>query len=204
MNLGERVSEWAEQNASVKALVLIGSRARSDVDQVWRADSQSDWDFQVITSRPAIFLNADWTNCLGLELQTYALRRASLGGVPKQTAIFKEAEADFVILSSTTLVLARLAINIGIHKRSVSLRRRLQDLAVVIRPGWHFLKGKSSWEPFYLSVVRNVTDARLDDESVRRLADGFVCDALWTQRKIERGEFLAAQRAFHRNLLETN
>ena len=36
------------------------------------------------------------------------------------------------------------------------------------------------------------------------LADGFVCDYLWTIRKIERGELLAAQRMLHRSLAETN
>jgi hypothetical protein len=80
----------------------------------------------------------------------------------------------------------------------------LQDLAVVIRPGWRFWKGAKQWEPFYDRVVAAVADRRIDDREARALADGFVCDATWTCRKIERGEFLAAQRMLHRALAETN
>jgi hypothetical protein len=204
MNFGERVSRWAESESFVEALVLIGSQARSESDQIWKSDSQSDWDFQVITSRPEMFLDSAWAKSLGCEIRTYAVRRAALGDVAKPTVIFDGAEADFVILSSRTLKMARAAVQWGIHRRSKIIEQKLRSLAVVIRPGWKFLKGGDKWAPFFEEVVAEISDPRLSDDDIRRLADVFVCDVVWMRRKLDRGEFLAAQRAYHHCLLETN
>lgn len=204
MNLGDRVRNWADQETSVKAVVLIGSRVRCSDDRIWRADAKSDWDFQIITSRPELFENAGWTTSLGCPPLTYAVRRAAIGGVPKVAALFEETEADFVIVPTWKLMACRVAVAFGFHNRSDSLYRKLQDLAVVVRPGWLFLKGKKNWDPFYRRVVTDVKDPRMDDIEVRNLAEGFVCDAVWTKRKIERGEWLAAQRMIHHSLAETN
>lgn len=204
MNLGERVAAWADSEPSVKAVVLIGSRVRSDADVIWRADPHSDWDFQIIASDPKLFTDSRWTESLGIPLHTYVVRRAAIGGVPKVAALFQGVEADFVILPNRTLNLAKLAVGLGLHRRSERIKRGLQDLALIARPGWRFLKGGPTWEPFYRRVVNDLADARLDDQDVRRLADGFVCDARWVSRKIDRGEYLAAQRAIHTSLVETN
>ena len=80
----------------------------------------------------------------------------------------------------------------------------MQDIAEVIRPGWRFLKGEERWGPLYRRAVAEVTDPHLDDAAVKRLAEGFVCDYVWTVRKMARGEFLTAQRMIHRELAEVN
>ena len=90
------------------------------------------------------------------------------------------------------------------HRTSAEFVRTVQDLAVVIRPGWRFLKGADEWEPFYRKVVNEVVDPRLGDAQIMNLAEGFVCDFIWTRRKIVRGELIAAQRMLHRSLAETN
>lgn len=204
MDLGEKMAEWAQAEPSVDGLVLIGSRVRAAEDLVWRADSQSDWDFQIITRQPEMFLTREWTQRLGLGLRVYAARRAAIGGVPKVAALFDTAEADFVIAPFDFLDRMRRGIASGEHHASADFVRTVQDLAVVIRPGWRFLKGRAEWEPFYETVVRDIADPRLNDAQVVSLAEGFVCDAVWVRRKIDRGELLAAQRMVHRSLAETN
>lgn len=204
MTFADRMAAWAENEPSVRALVLIGSQTRAASDQVWKADAQSDWDFQIITSRVDLFEDASWTAALGLKLHTYAVRRAAIGGVPKIAALFAGAEADFVILPLAKLNPWRIAVARSEHHRSPVLQRQLQDLAVVVRPGWRFIKGAKTWEPLYQRAVAEIADPRLDDAAVCGLADGFVCDAVWTARKVERGEWLAAQRMLHRSLAETN
>ncbi|MSU25015.1 MAG: hypothetical protein EXS32_14505 [Opitutus sp.] len=139
-----------------------------------------------------------------MPLRTYAVRIARLGAVPKIAVLFAGAEADLVIQPAAKLRLARLAMALGLHRREGAVRRRLQELAVVIRPGWKFLKGAEAWEPFYRRVVAEVPDARLNGAELQALADGFVIDAVWTVRKIERGELLAAQRMIQRELAEVN
>jgi hypothetical protein len=204
MNLAERVAAWSANQPSVEALVLIGSRVRHQNDVIWQPDAQSDWDFQVIASRKDIFRTSAWAKTLGLTLHTYCVRTAMIGGVPKVAALFDGEESDFVILPAGLMNFSRIAVQFGLHRRSYFLRRKLQDLAVIVRPGWRFLKGGQKWDHFYKQIVAGISDPRLDDVAVRNLADSFICDAVWTMRKIARGEFLAAQRMLHRSLAETN
>jgi hypothetical protein len=204
-NFADIVAAWAQREPSVQALVLIGSQSRRPDDPVWRADAQSDWDFQIITSNPQLFADAAWTRGLaGAEVRAYAVREARLGDVPKIAAVFAGAEADFVILPAARLDQLKQATELGQHSSAGEVRRNLQSVAVVLRPGWRFLKGAETWEPYYRWIVAEVPDPRLDDAAARSLAEGFVCDYVWTLRKLERGELLAAQRMLHRELAETN
>ena len=199
------MAAWARAHPDVQALVLIGSRQRSETDAVWKADPNSDWDFQIITRRPQLFADAAWVEQLpGVEVRAYASRVARIGGVPKVNALFAGAEADFVILPAGMMRMLRWLVALGFHRRSPKLRRGLQDLAIVIRPGWKFLHGEKTWDPFYRKVVAEVPDARLSDEGARQLAQVFACEQVWTLRKIARGELVAAQRMLHRELVETN
>lgn len=196
--------EWALTEPSVDGLVLIGSRVRAVEDEVWRADAQSDWDFQIITKQPDMFLTRDWAERLGGGLRVYTVRRAAIGGVPKAAALFDEAEADFIVAPFELLDRLRRGVMQGEHHTSPEFVRTVQDLAVVIRPGWRFLKGAAEWEPFYEKTVKEVADARLSDAQIMNIAEGFVADFVWTRRKIARGELIAAQRMLHRSLAETN
>jgi hypothetical protein len=204
-NLAEIVSAWAAKTPSVSALTLFGSRVRPGSDASAAADEGSDWDFQIISSDPRMFAGRSWADSLaGARLRVYAPRMTRFGRVPKVNALFEGAEADFVIIPAQTLRLARFLVSLGLHRREGLLRRRLRDLAIVIRPGWRFLKGREKWEGFYRRVVDEVDDARLGDAEVLGLASVFVCDYAWTLRKIGRGELVAAQRMLHFELVETN
>jgi hypothetical protein len=124
--------------------------------------------------------------------------------VPKINAVFSNAEADFVIIPTISARLLRLCILLGLHRSAGRVRRHVQELAEVIRPGWRFLKGGNRWGNLYSRAVDDVTDPRLSDEDVRQLAEGFVCDYIWIVRKIARGELMTAQRMLHLGLAETN
>ena len=205
LDFGEAMTQWADRNPAISGLVLIGSRERPETDELWRADAYSDWDFQVITSKPRQFEDASWARDIpGFELRAYAVRPAIIGMVPKVNAVFSNAEADFVIIPAISARLLRLCIALGLHRAEGRVRRRVQDLAEVIRPGWRFLRGGKTWGSLYRRAVNEVTDPRLSDEEIRRIAEGFVCDYIWVIRKIARGELRAAQRMFYRELLEGN
>ncbi len=199
------MAAWAARQSSVKALVLFGSRAREKSDPIWSPDAQSDWDFQIITSQPCKYLDALWLReVTEMKVRAYAVRTPRVGAMPKINTVLEGAEADFVILPSRVLSLAKFAANLGLHRRAGRVRRGLQDLSIVIRPGYRFLKGGETWEPFYRKVINEVPDPRLEDAEIRNLAEAFVCDYLWAIQKLERGELLAVQRVLHRELAETN
>jgi hypothetical protein len=205
LDFGEAMAQWANRNPTISGLVLIGSRAHSDTDSLLRADAHSDWDFQIIASKPKQFDNASWTKDIsGFQLRAYAVRTAIIGGVPKVNAVFSGVEADFVIIPTISARLLRFCIALGLHRSEGRVRRHVQDLAEVIRPGWRFLKGQKSWGRLYRRAVDDVSDPRLSNEDLRRLAEGFVCDYIWTVRKIDRGELMAAQRMLRLGLAETN
>lgn len=204
MSFSEIFSGWFQQEPTIHGVALIGSRARAPEDQIWQADAQSDWDFHIICSDPELFVTPEWAKRIGLSVHAYALRQAALGGVPKITAVLGETEVDIVLIPLNRIEPLRDAVARGEHLVSPELARTLQDLAIVARPGWRFLKGAEAWEPLYAQVVAEIADQRLNDPEVCNLAETFVCDWVWTRRKIERGEWIAAQRMIHRNLVETN
>ncbi len=201
----EIIASWGQLQPAISGIVLIGSRQRSTDDTIWRSDLDSDWDFHIVTSNPNLFLDDQWTKALkGIDVRVYSARMTRIGSVPKVNAIFSNAEADLVIIPSRIVRMARFLTKFGWHHRAGRVRQFLQDLAVVVRPGFRFLKDTNRWEAFYRFAVNAVSDARLSDDGARKIADGFVCDYIWTVRKISRGEYFAAQRMLHRELMETN
>jgi hypothetical protein len=77
-------------------------------------------------------------------------------------------------------------------------------LAMVLAPGYRFLKGSQSWAKLFEKIAFEVRPQRLNNRDICNMADGFVCDYISARRKITRGELLAAQRWLHCNLAETN
>jgi hypothetical protein len=204
-DLGAVMSEWAKAEPTVSGLVLIGSRVRAAADALELADVHSDWDFHVIASGSRMFLDDAWTRSLqGFPPKAYVARSAVIGGVPKVNLVFADTEADLVIIPAKFLRLLRLLAALGRHRRPGWTQRRMQDIAEVIRPGWRFLVGEEQWGPLYRRAVAEVTDPHLSDKAVRQLADGFVCDYVWTERKLARGEYHTAKRMLYRELAEVN
>lgn len=194
---------WARREPSVVGLVLIGSRCRSSVD-VAAADRFSDWDYQVVTSRPGLFSDRAWLRAAGLpEPLAYTARLGRLARVSKVTAIFPGAELDLVLLPAGKLRHARWVRTLGFGAL-LARNAALGELALVLRPGHRVIKGGAGWEDFFQWIVTVAPPPRIDDREVAALAEGFVCDYVSTCQKIERGELHAAQRWLHANLAEVN
>lgn len=204
-DLSETIGAWARRVPSVRALVLIGSRLKDCSDPLSGPTSSSDWDLQIFPSRPGLFRRADWLAAAGHpRVAGYVVRKPLWGGGFKVNLLLHDIQADLMIIPSVRMRMLKVAMAMGAHRRSGATRRWLQTFAGIIRPGWRFLKGAPWLEPLYDRVVAELPDHRLSDADVRQLAAGFVCDYLWTVRKIESGELLAAQRMLHLGLAEAN
>lgn len=203
--IGPAIIQWARREPSVAALVLIGSRARASTSNLDSADEFSDWDFQVIASRPGIFDSRDWLRTAGLgEPLAYAVRLGRLGTATKISVVLRGGEIDLVVLPLRRLRSARLLLKLGLAKRLTALQHAMSGLATVLRDGYSIVVGEAQWGEFLNRVAVEFKPLRLSDSAIQTLAEGFVCDYVSTRHKIERGELLAAQRWIHLQLAEVN
>lgn len=199
-----RVVVWAKTESAVRVLVLIGSRARGELTDAG-ANCDSDWDFQIITSRPEEFATGRWTVALGLPGPVrYIYRRGRLDLVDKVTIISSEGIVDLVILPYAHVLLLRMLLLAKLHRRVRSASKATSSFAAVLKGGFALLKGSEGWRKFLNALQNEGGSSMLDQKRICALADGFYSDYLSTCAKIRHGELLAAQRWLHCNLAEVN
>jgi hypothetical protein len=191
------VAAWAQAQPDVRALVQIGSRVQPGA----RPDAWSDFDYQLITTRPERYRDGAFARGLG-DCWAHGVE-ASFGSVLKVKAVYAGAlEADFVILRHLEVRLALLALRWPAAARCWPRRlaEGVQSLRIVAGPGWKVIKGGPAWERRYgrLSALR----PDLTAGEFGRLCGRFWSQAAWAAKKAQRGEFLASQRALHLCLLE--
>lgn len=107
--LEQNIISWANRQPDIRAIIVIGSRAREDHP----ADDWSDLDLIIFTSHPSAYLSTtEWLAELGevwLECLNYTAR-----GDPEWLALFAGAvKADFVLVtipedSATSLTLQQM------------------------------------------------------------------------------------------------
>jgi hypothetical protein len=183
-------------------MIIVGSRAHQPGD-VSRADEWSDWDFQIVTSKPQLFETQDWTRAAGLpQPLIYVNRRGRLGHTDKVSAIFAEADLDLVLIPAGQLLALRWLILTGLAGYMPRARSAIKDLSTVLRHGHHFVKKNLKLEKLYAYLTSTSILEFLEDDVICQIADGYVCDYVSTFQKVRRGEFLAAQRWLHVNLSE--
>jgi aminoglycoside 6-adenylyltransferase len=160
------VTRWARAREDVHALVLVGSRARTREP----ADAWSDHDFVVVVDDDAPFLDsADWVGELGTRLLTF-VEPAAAGGVQERRVLFADgADADF-----TFVALARLD--------AVAAR---PDVLGVFARGYRVLVDDG--------VLGDLPTAPVSaEEDFPALVHEFWYRAIWTARKLRRGELHVA------------
>jgi len=204
VTLLDSLRAWMKDQADIRVAAVFGSHARALSGEGQPADPWSDVDLQIVTTNPGRYRDRAWTTQLaGQQLHAYAVRPV-FGGVQKATALFSGGEADFVVVPYRRLWLGRLAFNLGLHKRVSSIERGLGEFALVMSFGQVVLKGGPRWQEFYARAVKEVPLAHLTDEEAAALAEGAYVDGSAMLSKLERGEFVAAQRWLHRSMIEAN
>ncbi len=191
------VSRWAHSREDIRALVQIGSRVQGGA----AVDAWSDYDYQLITTKPANYRDGSFSLELG---PCWAFGgHVAFGNSVKVTAVYEGAlEADFVVLRHVEVVIAMLAIRWP-GSRALwprALRRGVEDLRIVAAPGWKVIKGGRLWESRYSRITP--FRAALTSTEFERLCGEFWAQAVWAAKKAARGEFRASQRGIHEHLVE--
>ena len=192
------------RSASVKALLLIGSRARTGVS-IGGSDIGSDWDFQVVSDDVGAFMDSGWLMREDIgEPLAYIARMARLGSVHKVSAVFEDGELDLVIIPAIWLHVSSALFRLNVVDYFPTASVALRNLGAVWKGGVNVIKGGASVRFLIASVESLANAGRLDDRQVCDLANGFVCDYVSAKRKLQRGEMVAVQRWLHVYLAEVN
>lgn len=203
-SLGAKFSSWAHRSRSLEVLILLGSRARTGT-RVGAADNRSDWDFQVVSTSPSMFDDSAWAIDAGLaNALVYTSRPGRLGRVKKISGVFVQGEIDIALLPIAWMRVGKMLNRLKVGHQIAHVRSALGELSMVLAPGYQVLKGSLGWQRFFRDVVRGYPPSRLDNPAVIAAAQCFLCDYMSTFSKIDRGEFIAAQRWLHTQLAEVN
>ncbi len=194
-----RVAAWAAARDDVAALVQIGSRVQAG----GAADAWSDYDFQLVTRAPRAY--DDPSAAAGLGDCWAVSSQPAFGGVRKLTVVLAGAvEADFAILPLLPVRVAFAALRFPALAGAwpAPLRAGVRDLRIVAAPGWRVVKGGPAWERRYARLGPAVPWPVPTAADLAAHVAAFDAGLVWVVKKLRRGEGRAAQREFHRTLLE--
>jgi aminoglycoside 6-adenylyltransferase len=170
--LEPQLVRWGEQEENVRALAIVGSRARTEVP----ADEWSDWDVVVFARDPAALLVLEnWVATFGRPRLTF-LEPTAVGDQLERRVLYEDGtDVDFAIVPVELLEhpavahVASRGIRVLLDKEG-ELGRRLADLPEPAPP------------------------LPPDEASLRELTADFFYHAVWAARKLRRGEVFTAKR----------
>jgi hypothetical protein len=193
------LAAWARSQDDIRALVQIGSRVQEGAS----VDPWSDYDYQLITTRPERYRDGSFCRALGT---TWAIgAQVAFGNSIKVTAVFEGAlEADFVVLRHLDVLIATTALRWPGSERFWPriLSRGVADLRIIVSPGWKVIKGGAPWMARYSRIAP--LRAELTESEFNRLCGEFWAQTVWAAKKAARGEFRASQRAVHGQLIDAS
>jgi aminoglycoside 6-adenylyltransferase len=169
------VGEWAASRADVQAAVVVGSQARTDVP----ADRWSDLDVILIVDDPATYAeDASWVHEFGEPLLTF-LEPTALGDQRERRVLYETGEdVDFPLIPLSAL--DRLESS--------------DNAAHLLRRGFRVLVDKIELEPRLrrIAAATDPSHAAPSQHELTELASDFWYHALWTAKKLRRGEVYTA------------
>lgn len=162
----DEVAAWARERDDVRAVVLVGSRARTEEP----ADEHSDVDLVLFVDAPERYLrDPAWLRRFGEPLLTF-VEPTGVGGFEERRVLFADGlEVDFVVLPAAA---------------ASSLP------AEVLRRGFRVLHDEIGLD---LTTRDEATPAPPTQAQVDQLSHDAWYHLLWAAKKLRRGELLLAK-----------
>jgi aminoglycoside 6-adenylyltransferase len=164
------LSGWAAAHPGVRAVVLVGSQARSEVP----ADEYSDVDVAIFADEPAELLaDADWPGIFGEPLLTF-LEPTAVGGQLERRVLFRDGlEVDFSVFPAA------------------GLEELLADpgAAATLARGYRILHDELGLGEHLAALSPPAAEMRELDE----IGQDFWYHAIWAAKKWRRGEAMVAR-----------
>jgi aminoglycoside 6-adenylyltransferase len=178
MDLLAAVAAWAERRPDVRAVLLVGSRARTAMP----ADRWSDHDLVLIVDDPAPYLDdAEWVGELGRsgpgEPVLTFLEPTATGGLTERRVLFAGGvDADFSIAPVAAMDVATLP----------------PDVRGVLARGCRVLVDKIGLSERIAALPPPEPDGPPTQQALDQLSNDFWYHVLWTAKKARRGELWIA------------
>jgi aminoglycoside 6-adenylyltransferase len=168
---------WAEKRSDVRALLLVGSHARSDMP----ADEWSDVDLTLVVDEPAPYLgDGEWLEEFGPPLLTF-VEPTPVGGAFERRVLYENGlDVDVVVVTPEWLQHAAAA----------------AETARVLKRGARLLVDKIGLGELLAEATSREPELSPPAEhELSELASDFWYHAVWAARKLARGEVLMAKRS---------
>jgi aminoglycoside 6-adenylyltransferase len=175
----ERFVKWAENRLDIKAVVVVGSRARAEQP----ADEWADLDILVVTSNPTYYLTeTDWINNIGEYWLTFLEPTAV--GIETERRILFEGGLD-VDLAIFPLKILQNFIQKGIPQELMA------QVADTFGRGARILIDKDGLSAQFLKLIPSAEKLAYhpptESEFLQTVND-FLYHAVWTAKHLRRGE----------------
>ncbi len=177
----QRFLAWARPQPDVRAVMIVGSRARSTDHP---ADAFSDLDLVVVSTDPDRYLSeTDWLEPLGTPWLTFLEKQAVGEGLERRVLFEGALDVDFVPLPIEAV--SRMA-----------LEGWPPEVAAVLRRGFKLVLDK---DDLLGRLTRGVPDMALSFASPRTqeeflaVCQDFLYHAVWAAKKLRRGELWIAK-----------
>jgi aminoglycoside 6-adenylyltransferase len=167
------VADWASERDDVRAAIVVGSRARTDTP----ADRWSDLDIILIVDDPAPYAeSAAWVSEFGTPALTFL--EETLLGQRERRVLYEDGEdVDFPLFPVSAL--ERL--------------EQSENAAALLARGYRMLADEIGLGERLQDVADRVSEPDLPTQAeFDQLASDFWYHALWTAKKLRRGEVFTA------------
>jgi len=171
--------EWAKERADIRAVFVIGSRARADHP----ADEWADLDLVIVTTNPEYYVSAtDWINIVGKPLLTFIERTPTADEKERRVLFEGMLDVDFAILPQEKAVkFLQVAVS----------QEGLVQLSNVLGRGMRVLLDKdqalTKLQDSVRSVKRPAPQKPTEQEFLDVVSD-FLYHAVFTAKHLRRGE----------------
>jgi len=166
------IADWARERADVQAAVVVGSRTRTDAP----ADRWSDLDVFLVVDEAEPFLEDEsWVAEFGTPVLTF-LEETPVGGARERRVLYAGGEdVDLPIVPMSEL-------------------DRIERAAPLLARGYRVLVDKMGVTPRLAEAAADVRDTPLPGQhELTELASDFWYHALWSAKKLRRGEVFTAK-----------
>lgn len=172
-----KLVEWATRHEDIRALVLIGSRARTNDP----ADEWSDLDVLVIAQDISVYVQTtDWIRAFGKPLLTFT-ETAFDGSVERRVLYEGFMDVDFALSDPD------------------GFRRELKLDAVraIFRRGYRVLLDKDEWQALIQQQCGASQDHALSRDEIANEIQDYWYHCVWLTKKVQRGELWTAVRCLN-------